>query len=169
MGMKNNIVILFFLGTLSLLSGCTTLQVASLATMAFTGKGFGDHALSAVTGKDCAFFNIVQGENVCMYENTAEMILLADGQDIDDSLKAIQQQENNQVGAYLVIGSFSDQKNATSYQSEYKQWNSSVVSDDQLPEKKYRVVVGPMNREDLDHMKKSLIDEGISSPWLVML
>jgi len=30
-----------------------------------TGKGLSDHAVSAVTGKDCRMFNILQHKNIC--------------------------------------------------------------------------------------------------------
>ncbi|MFK8066803.1 MAG: hypothetical protein AB8D52_00995 [Gammaproteobacteria bacterium] len=76
----------------STLSACSTFSIASLFTMAFTGKGFGDHALSTVTGQDCDFLNLVQGENICTNNNdSAEMVLLTSDQFIDDSIMIAQQ------------------------------------------------------------------------------
>ena len=150
------------------LVGCSTFQVVSLATMAFTGKGFGDHALSVATGRDCAFFNIVQDEKICVYDNFADMMLLTNGQNIDESFKMLQPVDNYS-NAYLVIGSFSRSENAQSYQTEYRQLNSIVIAPDIASGKNYRVVVGPVYRQELDNMKKTLMNEGIHSSWLIVL
>ena len=165
--MKNSALTTSLICVLSLLSACTTFQMASVATMAFTGKGFGDHALSSVTGQDCAFFNIVQGQRVCSYDNSVEMVLLTNNQIIDDSLK-VEQPEIVDPDSYLVIGSFSKRNNADSYQSDFKHWDSSVLKD-QASHSKYLVVVGPLKQQDTDHMKKVLEKEGIQSPWLITL
>lgn len=77
---------LLILLTTCFLTGCSTLNVASFVTMAFTGKSFSDHALSLATGKDCAVFNLVQGKKVCIYEDSAEITLITSAQVIDDSL-----------------------------------------------------------------------------------
>ena len=166
--MKNSALTTSLICFLSLLSGCTTFQMASVATMAFTGKGFGDHALSSVTGQDCAFFNIVQSQRVCSYDNSVEMVLLTNNQIIDDSLM-VEQPEIVDPDSYLVIGSFSKRNNADSYKSDFKHWDSSVISKDQASHSKYLVVVGPLKSQDTDAMKKALKGEGIQSPWLITL
>ncbi len=73
------------------LTACSSFSIASFFTMVFTGKGFGDHALSTVTGQECAFFNLVHGEEVCINDDSAEMILLTSDQFIDDSLMIAQE------------------------------------------------------------------------------
>ena len=151
------------------LTACSTFEVVSLATMAVTGKGFGDHALSVATGQDCNFFNVVQGERICAYDDSAEMMLLTGNQIIDDSLKVDylveDMAESSLSNSYLVIGSFSEQSRAEFHRSEYSQWNSRIVSTDT----KYRVVVGPVDKEDRDNMKTTLVNQGVESPWLIIL
>ena len=169
--MKNKTLFLSLLFASITLTGCSTLEVASLVTMAVTGKGFGDHALSVVSGQDCNFFNIVQGEKVCYFENSTEMLLLTSNQSIDDSLIATGL-DNIPVNSYLVIGSFSDRNNAESYQSEFGHLNSSVITSEltvNTIDPVYRVIVGPVEQHHRDRMKKTLINEGVDSPWLITL
>ena len=60
--MKSLIVLLLSLS----LSGCAVYTVASLGTMAVTGKAIGDHAGSAATGGDCnTLKHLVDGKYVC--------------------------------------------------------------------------------------------------------
>ncbi len=163
--MKNNILPIALIITSFCLAGCSTFNVGSLATLVVTGKGLGDHTLSVVTGQDCHFFNIIQKERICIMDNSAEMLLLTSEQEIDDSLK-VERLNNHLVNnTYLVIGSFSDQVFAESCQTEYMHWNSQVI----LSDTKYRVVIGPVSQQDEEHLKKSLINEGVESPWLLTL
>ena len=167
---KYTLFLSLFVASLSL-TACSTFEVLSLATMVVTGKGFGDHALSVATGQDCNFFNVVQGERICAYGDSAEIMLLTNNQIIDDSLKVDYLVEDKDMAesslsnSYLVIGSFSEQSRAESYRTEYSQWNSHIVSADT----KYRVVVGPVNSQDRDSMKMTLVNEGVESPWLIIL
>ncbi len=167
--MKTYIFIFSILISSLCLTGCSTLGVVSFATMAATGKGFSDHALSLVTGQDCNFFNIVQGEKVCLYENSTEMMLLANYQPLDDSLKVDYLEDDadkiSRSNAYLVIGSFSEQVRAESYQLKFSQWDSLIVASD----KKYRVIVGPVDQQDRESMKRTMLNGGIESPWLISL
>jgi len=38
-----------------------------------TGKGLSDHAASAITGKDCQMFNVLQHKNICRIRKTYEV------------------------------------------------------------------------------------------------
>lgn len=48
-----------------LLNGCAVSTVASLGVWGATGRGPGDHALSAVTGEDCFTLRVGTDEQVC--------------------------------------------------------------------------------------------------------
>jgi len=110
---KYTLYLSLFVASLSL-TACSTFEVVSLTTMAVTGKGFGDHALSIATGQDCNFFNVVQGERVCSYDDSAEMILLTNNQIIDDSLKVDYLQDNS-FDSYLVTSDLPEQSQVEPY------------------------------------------------------
>lgn len=74
--------------TLSLVSiqGCAILGIggayqtvdtvttgATAISYGATGKGLSDHAASAVTGKDCRMFNVLQSKNICRVRRTYEV------------------------------------------------------------------------------------------------
>ncbi len=167
---------MFFLLFLSVTSftclmGCSGFQVASMATMAVTGKGFSDHALSTVTGQDCAFFNVVEGEQVCFSENSVEMTLLTNNQVIDDTLKinTSNKEKIEPDNAFLVIGSFTQRPRAETYQAKYKKWNSQVIKMGDKTEQLYRVVIGPVAKQDKARLKRIFINKGVETPWLVTL
>ena len=44
-----------------------------------TGKGISDHAASAITGKDCRMFNVLQSKNICRIRKTYEVRHLQEG------------------------------------------------------------------------------------------
>lgn len=46
---------------------------ATAVSYGTTGKGLSDHAASAVTGKDCRMFNILQHKNICRIRKTYEV------------------------------------------------------------------------------------------------
>jgi len=48
----------------------TGVNVVSYGT---TGKGISDHAASAITGKDCKMFNVLQNKNICRIRKTYEV------------------------------------------------------------------------------------------------
>jgi len=60
-------------------SGCGPATMASVAvsglSVAFTGKGLAEHALSGIRDEDCAVFNVLDGGTMCVpYENTAQAV-----------------------------------------------------------------------------------------------
>jgi len=63
-------------------SGCGPATMASVAvsglSVAFTGKGLAEHALSGIRDEDCAVFNVLDGGTMCVpYENTAQAVPVA--------------------------------------------------------------------------------------------
>lgn len=185
--MIKRILFLSFL-SLSLIltqSGCSGMHLASLASVAVTGKSFSDHALSKVTGQDCAFLNVIDGEQVCYSNDFVEMTLLTSNQHFDTTLKEVihqpvdvpAQQPNEQLSApkqnlkrkFLVIGSFSQRFRAESFQSDYQQWNSKVVASNDSTAAIYRVVIGPVAQEDKARLKRIFINKGVETPWLMTL
>ena len=67
------------------LSGCglvplwlTALHtVSDVALTTKTGKSSGEHLLSGITGKDCQFIRVIDGEDVCMTKGNYEEYLLS--------------------------------------------------------------------------------------------
>jgi hypothetical protein len=61
-----SVLITFLLVASTTLTGCAAYTVASVGSYAFTGKGLGDHAGSAVSGGDCNLIkHTVNGQYVC--------------------------------------------------------------------------------------------------------
>jgi hypothetical protein len=46
---------------------------ATAVSYGTTGKGLSDHAVSAVTGKDCRMFNVIQSKNICRIRKVYEV------------------------------------------------------------------------------------------------
>lgn len=170
-----------------LLTGCASsvsFQLASLAAVAVTGKGFSEHALSVVTGYDCAFFNIVQGEKLCHNEDSADMLLLTDGRLIDSRLliaspdmfsvnehlvqhSTVPVQSFEKV--YMVIGSFSDSDKAENHKKKYPELAPEISLMMVTSTPRYRVIVGPVPQQNIPELKRSLAETGISETWPLVL
>jgi len=77
-------------------SGCGPATMASVAvsgiSVAFTGKGLAEHALSGIRDEDCAMLNVLDGGTMCVpYEDGPHTIsvaaLVSDGEsEADDSI-----------------------------------------------------------------------------------
>jgi hypothetical protein len=64
-------------GTYQTLDTVTT--GATAVSYGTTGKGLTDHAASAVTGKDCRMFNVLQHKNFCRVRKTYEVRNMQEG------------------------------------------------------------------------------------------
>lgn len=172
-------VFMIFLSGLLLLQACAgpaSLQVVSIATMAITGKSVGDHMLSTATANDCAFFNLVRDEKLCINSDSAELLLLTSGQAMDDNL-LLHRNDNypanvpvnidGQQEIYLVIGSFSNYQNAHSYQVKHLQWQSTIQQHGSGS--KFRVLHGPVEYENVENLKQALSLTGIVDVWSIAL
>ncbi len=106
------------LGLVVALSGCLALppaiQLASLAIDGIsymqTGKSVSDHALSAVTNKDCAMLRALDDvNNVCTENNAIDMdISVASG---EGDINTLRKQEMEQLSeAWLISDLESDEK-----------------------------------------------------------
>lgn len=88
------VLLIGLLPVVSLLQACVgsvPLHFASITSIAVTGKGMSDHAISAASDRDCSMFNMLKNEPLCRGVDSAEMLLLTSGQKIDDQLLAHQQ------------------------------------------------------------------------------
>lgn len=83
------VILTCFLASASLLQGCATSNVLSMASLALTGKGMGDHALSVTTGQDCAMMNLIQEAELCALRQSANMSLLLINPDFDQTYQLI--------------------------------------------------------------------------------
>ncbi len=157
-----------FLMSCEMLTGCSSFQIVSLTTIALTGKGIGDHALSMVSGQDCTFFNLVQGEQICYSDNSSEIVLLTNAQGIDDEIK-ITGDVSAVRNQWLVIGSFADRGRAEAQLRTVDHYHAQVIAAETDSMRHYRVIVGPVSESDVSQITSQLIKAGISNPWLITL
>ena len=69
-------------------------SIASLAVTEVTGKGVGDHAVSAAKGQDCRSLRVFKGEPVCQDEIKSSVVVSApSGPVVVNSNNSIQSME----------------------------------------------------------------------------
>lgn len=69
-------------------SGCGPVTMASVAvsgiSVAFTGKGLAEHALSGIRDEDCAVLNVLDAGTMCVpYEDAPGPVVIAGSDDLD--------------------------------------------------------------------------------------
>lgn len=174
--------------SLAVLTGCAALppalQLLSVAGagMSFvtTGKGVGDHLMSAALDRDCVMLRFVQGEDPCREQTPAEdSVQTVANIDAEQDISLLRGQtldiDPAAVGAalarpnlYLVIGSFSDRFNAEAFSRAYSDYNTGV-SLETGETVAYRVVVGPIPAGNMVVFREDLYQAGISETWPIPL
>ncbi len=176
-------------------SGCAApigLQIASWAmsgvSYATTGKSLSDHAISAVFESDCALHRVLIEGNLCVSsEAVAVDTVLAQAEisppesanNIPTEIVAEIEREvttrpvaltvgpSEQVGLFVVAGSFQDRRNADTARGRYER--AAIAHADIKGAHYYRVVVGPVEKPQWQAAAKELERGGAKGVWPVRL
>ncbi len=170
------------------LAGCALPAAVQLGLLAggtasylTTGKGLGDHAMSAALNENCAMHRIVTEGDICRDDEPTPQALasveepeptaatkMAASPTSEDTVAP--SSEISVAGAaspqiYLVIGSFRIAENAERYRVRHEAFNSHIVTTEIGGERRYRVVAGPFKDKNVELARSLLAAAGATDSW----
>lgn len=158
----------------ALLSGCglpPALMIASYAadgvSYVATGKSVSDHGISAVTGRDCAVWRVIKGEPICIDQPTerANPAPVEVGQAATLTPETDPTKNAAARHRYLVIGSFSNRRNAERLADGQYEEPVVVVTTSVDGRVTHRVVAGPMSDREVARLRQRLAHEDQPHAW----
>lgn len=149
-------------------------KIASLVgdgiSYATTGKSLTDHLISGAMHQDCALLRIVEGESICRSGASVS----PDSEDHNKQpaavvVDAVSVAPPPLPASYLVVGSFVDPQNAARCRYQYREFHASQAQDRKAIGTRYRVVVGPLAKNNLEVVRRQLSANGKVRPWRLVL
>jgi cell division septation protein DedD len=164
------------------LSGCAIPPAITIASYvldgvsyAATGKSVSDHGISAVTGRDCATFRLLKGQNPCRSEPTelrdpapveaGQQATLPSGEPAPIVASTSPASTPTAAGAasaptrqrYLVLGSYDSRSGADEIAAQFSDAKATVFEVKVDGRVAHRVVAGPLSDTEVAELRDRLV------------
>ena len=169
------------------LSGCAIPPAISIASYvldgisyAATGKSVSDHGISMATGRDCATWRLIKGENPCNGDPTerkdpapveeGQQATLPTGEAaplVASASPAAAQTATAPRQRYLVLGSYDSRDAADEIAAQFSDTKVTVFEVKVNGRAAHRVVAGPLNDTEVADLRERLVSHDGQRAWEV--